>query len=488
MANVHTNKVAQIICEESAVGTAGTAWDQLGPNAISDPGAENKSVARAPISPNNQREAGAVVDLDVKLQIDADAILDHLETFMEGAIRRSFTGATKFRPTAVTSTGYTVASGGAIANGLLVYARGFSTAANNGIKVLAGTSTGTEVKTTGLTAEASPPANAILEVCGVQATTADVTVVSGNLVSTVLDWTTLPIAVGQDIHVGDSGTAYQFATLADHGFARVTAISATTLTLDRKGASFVNDAGTGKTIRILFGRKTNVCPSTDASYIDKTYQTELYYPTLGSGGAARYEYTKGLAIDEMTIVIPSTDKATMTVSMVGTGVETITASRKSGASTARAQNKKVAINTSADVGRISVMEVDETGLTTYIKSATIRIKNTATPNKAIGVIGSVETTKGNCEVSFDWSGYFTNEDVVSAAAANDAIGAKITLRNADGAIVFDIPEARLGAVKRDFVVNELVQCSSTVDANRDPIYNTSLTVSLFPYCPAVRTA
>ena len=331
--------------------------------------------------------------------------------------------------------------------------------------------------------------DACVEECGFEFTTGDLEVNSdGNLITTTKNLTQLPIVAGQRVHVGDEGSAYQFATLANHGFARIVSVAANLMVLDRTFSSFTTDDGSGKTVRLFYGRKTHVAPTTDGSAVDKTYQVELKYPTLGSGNTARYEYAKGNVIDEMTIVIPQTDKATMTVSMVGTQTADITDTQQTFGSTAKQQNKRIALNTTSDIGRLQVFTSDETGLTTYMKSATLRIRNNVVANKAIGVLGAIEITKGNCEVDVDWQGYFTNEDVVNAANNNDPVGMVLTMRNGDGAVVFDVPEGRLGQTSRDFPLNELVQVNSTTAANRDDTYNSSLVVSLFPYCPPVRTA
>ena len=101
----------------------------------------------------------------------------------------------------MTSTGYTVPALGDLTAGLLIHAKGFPTAANNGLKVVASSSTGTEIKASGLTAESLTAARgATVEVAGVQGDTADITLnSSGNLTSTTLDFTTLGLNIGQTI-------------------------------------------------------------------------------------------------------------------------------------------------------------------------------------------------------------------------------------------------------------------------------------------------
>mgnify|MGYP002147314755 CR=1 FL=1 len=79
--------------------------------------------------------------------------------------------------------------------------------------------------------------------CGIQGATADLEIdASGNLISTVLDFTTLPLSVGQRIWIGGDSAGTKFATAADRGEARITVIAAHKLTLDDKVSGTLNAA------------------------------------------------------------------------------------------------------------------------------------------------------------------------------------------------------------------------------------------------------
>ena len=154
-----------------------------------------------------------------------------------------------------TTDTYVVASGGAsVVVGHLVRATGFTNSANNQV-FRAASSTGTTIvgSSLSLTAETAPPAAAKLKVVGFAGATADITASSTGLASTLLNFTTLGLAVGMWIKIGGTAAGDKFATAALNSYARITAIAANALTLDNRPTGWTTDAGTGKTIKVWFG-------------------------------------------------------------------------------------------------------------------------------------------------------------------------------------------------------------------------------------------
>lgn len=494
MSRVSTNSISLAYTIESSLGVAGTVWKLLEPNAITAFGPKLTTVQRNPISKDRQRKKGSITGLDSEAGFDADLTMEHFIDFAEGFCFSTFNGPAKFGPmetndvTAVTSTGYTVAASGALAQNTLVLARGFSTAANNGLKVVGASSTATEVKTSGLTAEASPPTNATLEVCGVQGATGDITMdSSGHLNSTVLDFTTLGLTVGQAIWVGDAGTSYRFGSgaEAEYGFARIGIIAAHKLTLNKRPSVWGAQAGTGKTVRIFFGKFLRNVPVDDADYIERSFQFEGAYPDLGGVGTDGYEYSVGNYCNEMTVELPLTDKALIKFGFVGTNTEAATTSRKTGANTPIEPVQTVAFNTSSDIGRLRVTEVDETGLSSYFKKLTLKIKNNVSPEKVIGVLGAAFMNTGNFDVDVDAQMLFTATDVTAAIRDNTTVTMDFALRNDDGGLFFDLPAVTLGGGNKEFPENETVLINTPATAFEDPTLGTSIGISLFGYLPTL---
>lgn len=136
----------------------------------------------------------------------------------------------------------------------LVRATDFTNAANNGLfRVTGSTATSVTVSPTTTAVEAAPPANARMKVVGFEAASADINATGTGLSSTTLNFTTLGLRVGQWIKLGGSGASFRFTTEALNTWVRITAITATALTLDNRPAGWTTETGTGKTIRVFFG-------------------------------------------------------------------------------------------------------------------------------------------------------------------------------------------------------------------------------------------
>lgn len=493
MGRVSTNNISMSYTIESALGVAGTTWKQLEPNSIGNFGANITTVARSPISKNRQRRKGVITDLDSGADFAADLTLEHFIDFMEGFAFASFNGPLSIHTSAAVaggSGGYTVASGGALAANTLVYASGFVTDANNGLKVVQSGSGSTNIRVNGLTAETAP-ANAMVEVAGVRGAAGDLEIDSnGDLISTTLDFTTLGLTAGQVIWVGGADAANQFFTDADTGFARIVTVAVNKLTLDKKATTFTvddgTDTGSGGTaiqIDILFGRFLRNVTVDDADYLERSFQFEVAYENLQNPSGDEYEYCKGNYCNQVTFNLPLTDKATLNFGFIGTDTDVPTTSRKTGASSATAPLRTESFNTTADVARLRITEVDETGLTTDFKNLTLTINNNVSPEKVIGTLGARYMNTGNFEVGLEAQLLFTEGDVVDAIRNNTTLTMDFALKNGDGGLFFDIPSMTLSGGGKDFPVNESVLINTTAQAFADTTLNTSIGVSLFPYLP-----
>lgn len=488
MGRVLSNDIAIAFAWEQTLGVlpGSPAWKQIEPNAVPGWGAMMSSVARQPISTSRQARKGTITGVDSKVELDLDLTVDHWVDFIDSFIMSVYKGPTNpvFLPTAVTATGYTVASGGALTQNTLIAVRNCPTAANNGLKVVGAASTGTEIKTSGLTAESLT--NGILEIAGVQGATGDITMdAAGNLNSTTLNFTTLGLTVGQVIWVGGETAPTQFAVTANRGFARIRAITATKLTLDKRSATFTTDNGSGKTIQIFFGRFVRNVARSSADYQLRSATFEAVFPTLGSGDTARYEYPAGNYCNEVELRLPLQDKATIGYRFIGTDTPIPTAVRATNAAAAIAPYRVEAFNTSADAMRLRIAKIDETGITTDFKNITLRLKNNVSPEKIIGQVGAKYMNTGNLDVSFEAEAVFTDEAVIAAIRNNTTVSLDLSLRNNDGGFYLDMPTATLGEGTKSFPLNESVLVSLRGMSFGDPSgLNTSASVSLFPYLPA----
>lgn len=487
MGDVSTNEITLSYAIEAALGTlpGSPTWYELEPNAINDFGAVITKAERNPISRQRQRRKGIITDLDSTVNFDVDLTITHFLNFLEGFVYAQLVGPSVYSPTAVTGTSYTVASGGNLTENTLVYARGFTISGNNGLKPVGSGSTGTAVNAAGLTAEASPPTNAALEIAGVRGATGDIEInASGNIASTTLDFTTLNLTIGQTIWVGGVETANRFDTVANRGLVRLTGITANELVIDKKSSTFVTDAGAGKTIDLYFGRFCRNVATDAADFLEQSYQFEATFPNLGNPSGTRYQYSLGNYANELTFNLPLTALSTMSFGFVGTDTQDPTATRETNAANAILPVSTDGFGTSSDIMRLRVQEVDETGLTTDFKSVTLTLNNNVSAEKVLARLGARHLNLGNFNVDLECQVLFTNEEVISAIRNNDRVTMDFMLRNTDGGIHIDIPSMTLDGGAREFPQNETVLLNFTGQAYIDPVLGTSIGVSLFPFVPA----
>lgn len=495
MGRTLTNNVSLEYAFEESIGVlpASPDWKLLEPNAINTFGASITTVARNPISKNRQRRKGTVTDLDSAVEFDADFTLDSFKDFMEGFVFANFTGQVYTSPTDVSTTDYTVpAMSAAIVQNSLVYARGFLNAANNGLKVVdtGGTTTSVPIVGGGLVAE-TPAAtrNVSLEVAGFRFSSGDLQVdASGDLIATTKDLTTLGLIPGQMIWIGGASADYQFASTEDTGFARVVSVVAGKIVLDKRSQDFVADTGTGKTIELYFGRFLKNVAVDDSNFLERSFHFEAAYQDLEGNPVPTgdaYEYAVGNYCNTVGFELPLTDKATATFAFVGTDTDVPTTTRKTNADSPRVPVETSAFNTSADIARLRITDVDETGLTTDFKSVTLNINNNVAPEKVLGNLGARFMNYGNFEIDIEAQLLFTDGAVVEAIRNNQTLTMDFSIRNDDGGIAVDIPSLTLGGGEKEFPVNESILINTTAQAFGDAIFNSSLHVSMFPYLPPV---
>jgi len=505
MGRTQTNNTSVAFAIESTLGVlpGGPTWKLTEPNDITILGAEIEKVERRPISKNVQRRKGVITDLNSGFEMNCDTTMDAINDFVEGYMFSTVKGVvtvggvpTPFiRPTAVTTTAYTVpAMAAAIAQNRLIYARGFVNAANNGLKVVdaGGTTTSIPVTGGGMVAETtSPPPtgtqNATVELCGVRGASGDITInAAQNLQSTALNWSTLApgLTVGQWVKIGGSAVANQFANAVNNGYARVIAISATILTLDKRNGTFVTDAGAGKLIDVYFGRFIRNVAVDHADYLERSYQFEAAYENLNSTpGVDEYEYPKGNFANEWTLTLPLTDKATMSMAFVGTDTTPPSTTRATNAATATVPVQTAAMSTTADIARLRVVGLDEVGVSTDFKSASISIKNNVNPSKVLAVLGAKYMNRGIFEVDVETSLIFSTSLIPTAIRDNRTITWDSVLRNDDGAVAFDLPEVTLKGGKKTFTANEEIVIDTTISAHQSAVFGYTLGVSIFPFVP-----
>lgn len=531
MARILSNSVTLQAAIESSPGVlpGSPVWTLLEPNTISKFGAAIKVVSRDPISKLRQQRYGTVSDLDSDVDFEGDITQSHLDTFLEGFFFATAKNADcRFVGAAVTVSGYTITaatasqaakfqwtSGGPIS---LVYARGYVNAANNGLHALTSdlALSGTAIPVTSLTVE-TPPTNAEVELCGIRCTAGDLalsvaaavagvspnigTLTAGNnSVSggSEVDFTTLGINVGQFIHIGGLLAANQFAgsgSVKSFGYARIKAISAHSLTLDKMSATLIASDGTSTgsggsliPVDILFGRFIRNVPIDNADYMERTFQIEATWPNLGvagSGSTTQYSYSVGNYCDQIQMKLPVANKGTIQFTFKGLDTPPPTQTRATNAATPIVPERVIAMNTTSDIARLRVTQVDESGLTTDFADLNITIANKAAPEKVLGKLGAKYMNFGNFMITVSATVIFTNDLVISAIRNNQLLSMDFIVRNTDGAMIMDMASFTLGGGDVNIVKDQSVQLKLTGTSVMDNLLQTSLSSSLFPVVPSI---
>lgn len=498
MGRVITNGTALSFVKEASLGVLPVTpvWYELEPNGINSFGNTYSREARSPISRSRSRRKGAVTDQDATVEIEADLTLTHLRHFTEGFLFARATGADTFEPSAAAAGSYTVPalSAGAgtriqvtAAGATLVYARGFNIAGNNGLKVLTAdpAAGATALTAAGVVVEVLAANDLVtVDVAGYRAAVGTIAIdAQGNLTSTGVDFTTLGIVVGQQIHIGGQDLAHQFTNAANTGFARVAVIAAGKLTLAKKDAAFVPEAAAGLTIDILFGSFVRNVSVDNADFKEQSYQMELVSPNLITGGLTGYEYAVGFYPDALSLALPLSGKATLTLGFVGQNTTDPTNVRALNANNAKIGGATGAFSTANDLARLRLEKIDETGLSTDFKSATLTITNNVSAEKVLGRLGAKYLNAGNLECDVENQMLFTSPDVIHAVRCNEDVGFDFVVRNGDGGAAFDFPVGTLDGGGREFPQNESVLINTTFMAHQNDDLGFSLGVSFFPALP-----
>ncbi len=526
MARVLTNNVSLRYAIESSVGVlpGSPKWRTLEPNGISSFGGQLTKVARRPISPIRGRRKGTVTDKDSPLEWEADQTMDALTDFAEGFVFSEFanvefdlkasTGTVP--PPVATSATWTVDSISATLAGKLqfvalgpwplVFSKGYTNAANNGLHQLTvdPAAAAVTLTTDSVLVVETPSTKASLQVAGVRCAIGDLALVVSGSTATITsaadiaDWATLGLRAGQWLHVGSDdgsgGRQHHFDDGASgdvYGYARISSIAGAVLNLDKIDAKLTtSDASNATLVDIMFGRfLRNVrvdADSTDNRYLERTYQVEATYPDLGGVGTDEYEYAIGNYANQLQLNWPLAEKATATWGFVGTNTEDITTSRKTGASSAVDPLRTTALNTSSDFASLTT-DVIASVSDVCFKSLTLTIKNNMSPEKCLGTLGASNVNSGAFEVTLEGQMMFTNKAIVNAVRNNTTVTFAAILKNDDGAYVVDLPALTFGDGSREFPVDASVLVNITGETFTDPTLGFDVGLSFFPSVPTDRS-
>lgn len=474
---------------------AGTpVWVALEPNSYGTIGSTIATVARDPISNNRQRRKGTITDLDSAAEFEIDNTFSHMRDFAEGFMFSTFDGATLFVPSATDADSYTVADLTiTLAQNTLVFARGFVDPANNGLKLVDTGATTTDIPITGggLVTE-TPPVYASVEVTGFRTAAGDldVTVVGATQV-TITSSAAIFTSPGLNLKPGmfivfASGSAAlnKFSDAANVGYVRIVSVVAGTLVVDKTAQTWNVEVNTTQEVEFFIGRYSSNVVTSDPLFIERSFQFEIGYPNLDNPSGDKFEYSRGNYCNTLAFNMALADKATLSPAFIGIDTDVPTSTRKSGAATPNQPTMTEAINTTSDCARLRIAQIDETGLSTDFKSLTVTLNNNVSPEKVLCNLGARFMNFGNFEVDIEAQLLFTDSRVIDAIRNNETISLTFGARNNDGAFMVDIPAMTVGGGGKEFPVNQSVLVNLTGQAFADPTLNISTGITFFPHVPA----
>lgn len=457
------------VCEP----TSSTLWTIQQPNEITSYSADITKVARNPISVDRVARKGTVTNLESAPAFQHDITLDALEYWADGFLYSKWRGlgATSLSIVNVASDGFIVTANGALAENTLVYAKGFNETANNGLKTVGDGSTATKVITSGLVAETDVPVTARLYAVGFTGSTGDISIdLNGDLVSTALDLTTLGLVKGQYIYLTG------FTQVITSKLARVGDITTHSIVL--QNSEFVTESGTGKTVKLFISQFVCNVDVGSPSYVKQDYTMEARYNT----DPAIYEYARGVAANQLTINSSLNDKMTMDLTFVAQDMEEPVTVTLPGIGYVNYIDNE-AYNTVTNLNRVRLSDIDDNGLSTYLKDTTVTINNNVAGENVLGIEGAAFTNLGNLEVSLDTETVMTNGAVLAAIRNNTTVNFELAGTNNDGMFVLNLPSMTLGDGSKNLATNEKVKVTVSGTAHQETELGYIAGLSLFKYIP-----
>ena len=481
---VNTNDTEYIFSIETAVGVAGTLWRQIVLNDIGAYGPQLTTAESRPISRNRARNKGSVVDLDSTFEFEADLTMQHLIDFVPCFLFGNFRGPVTRNPTSVATGTYTLATASTPAVNSLVVGKGFANAENNGLKVVTA-STATTIDAAGLVAEASPPSEAVVDFAGFRTAVGDLDVnADGNLTSTALDFTTLPIEAGQWIVIGGEAAINRFTNEENRGRARVVSVSANLLVLSHREQAFVTEANTAQLVDLYIPRHCTQVPVGDTDFLKQSLQVEAFFPSLGNNPTSdQFWYSLGNYCDTLTLNFPGQALTGVSFGFIGTDTSPPTATRKTNAELAIPALQTKVFNTSSDFVRLRMQDLDELGISTSFKEMEITLTNNVSALKCIGVLGAVDANIGIFTVDLSGQVLFDDPGVLAAIRNNDTVSLDFSMKNDDGGWILNIPAFSLGGGDLELPQDDTARLNVTGQAFLDTVLDTSIIIDVFGFYP-----
>jgi len=328
----------------------------------------------------------------------------------------------------------TVLTGDAFAVGHLVNFTGFGVANNNGVfRATTASATVPAFVGSGITDEAAPAAAAKMEVVGFAGEAGDITAAAAGLASTVLDFTTLGLTVGQSLKIGGTAAGDRFTgTAADNAWVRISgAITATAIPLDNLPSGWAIDAGAGKTIKVWFGDhiingSTQLGQTLERGFLGQTVPT--------------YIAQAGLVASQYQLNYVAHQDIKVAVTYLGMGGTQGTVALDAAPDAVLTNADYPVFASSANVGRVGEAGATLTG-PNFVREFMVTINNNDTPIDDITTLGPAGITGHESTVTGTLTPYFGDNSLLTKFFAGTATSISIRATKGSQAFIVQIPRA-----------------------------------------------
>lgn len=280
----------------------------------------------------------------------------------------------------------------------------------------------------------------------------------GGLGRSLLDY---GLDIGTWVNVGDDETANKFATAANNGLKRIRLIEDSDITFDKSTLTMVTDAGTGKDIRLIWGRTIRNEAAEDQVRRSFQFERSLGAPDTAQPSQIQAEYLTGGIANEFELEVKQGDKLTANLSFMARDAETRTGAEGRKDGTRPVLVEADAFNSTSHIKRLSLAVIDEEDaapddLFAYVMDLTLKINNNVSANKAVGVLGAFDNTAGTFEVDADCTAYFQTVEAIQTVRDNADVTLDLTFAQANKGVTFDLPLISIGEAIAEVEADEPV--------------------------------
>ena len=380
--------------------------------------------------------------------------------------------------TTYVGTGFTEDNKWKVLDTPLVFARGFTSDANNGLKkVTSLTSTALTITGGGLTTESSV-GDASLEVCGVEVSSIksqcslsgkELTIIAPQLGT----GKTLEQHAGNFIFIGGDTAISNFASNKNQGWARVIRSTSNGVVCDL--TTFSAEAVTGNVNNIQLFIPTRVYRD-DIKCDDSNRTTHQLERRLGHSDSAnpheQSQLVTGAVANQLDLAMPTKSKVMTTMSFIGaqsfrrTGKTDLQAPWSG--KTRKRFDATSLYNMSTDLKYGQIYRHDSSTskrdtIFGLVLDGTLTLNNNCSPIEGWGVYGAWDINTGSLQITATLTALFTDVAALDLAEEGVDAGLFVIFAHGDGGFVVDIPLMTVQTSPLEVGLNEPVKISLTND-------------------------